>query len=132
MKVTKEVVQILKDARSILDKPNAWGRGEYAKDNRGFPSSTLYKQACRFCTHGAIGKAANYDPCEAFEPRGAAIALDCLAKVMTDGSNTVAFVNDKSTTKHQHVLMTYDFAILMAEDALRKQTRAALKQAKKK
>jgi hypothetical protein len=61
MKVTKELVQVLKDTRSILEKPNSWGRRCIALDNLGKPVYPTEAHASRFCVVGAIARACNVD-----------------------------------------------------------------------
>jgi hypothetical protein len=122
MNVTKEAVQILKDARSILEKPNAWGRGYYAKDNKGNDVEATDKRACRFCALGAIAKAQGKD--YPFSDNVVVNAMNWLKLSMTDHPLCmISDQNDNLATKQKHVLMAYDFAILMAQDELKKRVK---------
>jgi hypothetical protein len=128
MKITKEAVDVLKGARDILSGFNAWTRGTYARNNKGEDVSLNDPQACRFCADGALRKAAGVNEYTMYPYLSPAYrqAREILEGVMADGfCEEIPDVNDKSTTKHQHVLMSYDLAILQAEDMLKAQQRKA-------
>lgn len=49
-------IDILSDARDLLEDKNRWTRGEIARDSRGKSVSFFSPSACRWCALGAIRK----------------------------------------------------------------------------
>ena len=101
-----ETAKILKKARALIAK--GWCRGAYAKTKTGRRTSRLDKDACRFCSLGAIHRAIG--------PRGKAgqfeRATDALLGVI--GDKAIPSWNDSQTNKRP-VLRAFDRAIAAAE-----------------
>lgn len=115
-------IGVLEAGRQVIDRPNSWIKGWFAKDNQGNELEAIESGACRFCTVGAIYKAHDINSAEYSKHKPpVALAFDYLGDAMsTDGGMAVVpDVNDHPKTKHKHVLMSFDFAILMAKDDLK-------------
>jgi len=50
----KGALPLLEAARMLLDDPDAWVQGAYAKDADGLPAHEMSPEACRWCLSGAI------------------------------------------------------------------------------
>jgi hypothetical protein len=48
--------QILIDARKLIEKPENWTKGVFARNKAGVPVWTSAPDACSFCAIGAIAK----------------------------------------------------------------------------
>lgn len=111
----KGALEVLKRGRDILEKHQRWTKGAYARNNQGWEVDTVDEGACRFCTVGAlyaaVGVSADDDP-----PQHVGKAMNYLGDVMGRNGYGIPDVNDEATTKHKHVLMSFDLAILQAED----------------
>jgi hypothetical protein len=115
-----QVVEVLNNARSLIEPRGKWIKGAEAKTHAGRIVGATDQKACKFCAIGALNAAGTYTDMHTMSA-----AQDFLDVAMvTDISwDDIEQVNDRSTTKQLHVLMAYDFAILMAEDDLRKKTK---------
>lgn len=118
----KVAIKILEDARDVLHSPSRWTKGWYARDNKGLKCSAISDEACRYCISGALYKVESL-------PTNYNINLRKAEQYLEDVMNTdhIPDVNDALSTKHKHILMAFDFAILMAKDDLRKAQRQARK-----
>ena len=56
-KMPKSRLEVLEDARDILDKPEHWTQGAFARDLDGSPISATCCKAVCFCLAGAFIKA---------------------------------------------------------------------------
>lgn len=115
----KTKVAVLKGARSLLEK--GWVKGSLARNSKGESVDYASAQACGFCVMGGAlrhisdqrGFVDHYsNACNILEP--------------VFGISPVS-LNDDGETKHLHVMMGMDFAVLMAEDELKAAKKAAKK-----
>lgn len=113
----KKAVKDLKAARDILEQPNAWTRDAFARKGNNDETEVDNPKACKFCTIGAIAKASGCDVWSAEHTEAAKYMSKAMSYEGVDAY--VPDVNDFPTTKQGHVLMAFDFAILMAEDDLK-------------
>lgn len=109
-KLTK-TVKALKEAQNLISTHQRWTKGELARDNKGVSvgAGSKSKYACRYCSIGALYNVTSRSTHSFFQ------SMNYLRYTM-DG---VAKTNDDPETKHKHVMMAFDFAILMAEDDLK-------------
>jgi hypothetical protein len=109
--MSKEVAKVLTKARAILEDMG-WAQGTLAKDVNGFQVGLHNPEATCFCSIGAI--------CKAIGKRdiNRDMSLERAVKIqLSDTMNVdIAETNDNKDTKLIHVLMAFDFAILMAEE----------------
>lgn len=106
------LLKVLRRARTILSRPNAWIKGDLAQDELEEPVSVDSRKACRFCTIGAIERAT-------FDVTGTCdAALTCTAANLMRGDSPVSVVgwNDSKYRSVMDVLMAFDFGILAARD----------------
>lgn len=105
---------ILRRARSILEE-KGWTQEKEARNAFGIEVDATYPEAACFCTIGAIRRAAyEITGGRYFNAYGAPAV-----NIMRDVTNgPIIGCNDDPTTKLGHVLMAFDFAILVAEEGL--------------
>jgi len=101
--------EVLKKARAVIEKPENWTKGHYARDADGRPVSPLHSSAICFCALGAIRRAALLSG----DGSGYAAALHN-ASCIKHGAD-VHMVNDDDNTTHADVLAIFDEAISNAE-----------------
>jgi hypothetical protein len=97
--------KVLIKARSVLEEYE-WVRHDLAKDECDNPVSACSINACKFCALGALWRASNS---MGIYPANAQLYLE---HVM----GAIASRNDHPDTRKEHILMAYDFAILMAQE----------------
>jgi hypothetical protein len=49
-------VELLREARALIDTPEKWTQGAFARDGKGDRVDELDKRACRFCASGATSR----------------------------------------------------------------------------
>lgn len=113
MKTPQTTLEILKAARKLLEPEGSWTKGFFARSSANKPVEVESDLACKFCTLGAIKKVLaesgeDEDGVAYYE------AQEALSEVFNDYN--VFPLNDRRSTKHEHILMAYDFAILMEKD----------------
>ena len=103
--------EVLKAARALIDTPEKWTKGNYARDESGRPTPYESDGACQFCAVGAVKRAAMPADLSA-----AWRAEDLLSDTAWGMYNmTIVSFNDRADTKHAQVLKVYDKAIKVAE-----------------
>jgi len=55
-----KTLEILKAARTLIEKPENWTQGEMARDSGGCNAAPKSPDACRWCLAGAVIRCANY------------------------------------------------------------------------
>jgi hypothetical protein len=101
--------EILRGARELLEKPGAWTRGWFARDEfGGTVNSGLDHEACKWCAYGALQRVSGK-----LVPHDAARFLDKV--IGREHPWTIAEWNDKSRTRKSDVLSAFDEAIALAE-----------------
>jgi hypothetical protein len=95
--------QIVERARALIARPEAWSRGEFARDAHGQPVSWRSPAAVQFCVWGALNRAA-------FEMTGdkyrSVPLADHAAAALRQGVASLSRVNDGGT--HAQVLALFD------------------------
>jgi hypothetical protein len=99
--------EILTAARSLLED-KGWCKEFLAIDINGKEVSAHSPFACQFCAIGATAHVVGPN-----RPIGKTYYNKLLIRVFGD----IAKNNDATSTKLEHILMAYDFTILMALDA---------------
>lgn len=95
----KNTLQILEDARKLIEKPEAWTKGASSRNENGKSLNALDPEGICFCSYGALVRAnGGYNP---FQPGYAE-----LFKAV--GMSPIEF-NDSRT--HTEVLAAFDRAI---------------------
>lgn len=116
----KETIENLKGGREILEPEGAFTKNYYARTKDDKAIEPVAVNACKFCTLGALAKAVG-DIAKAED----SLAIEYLANAFdVRNGRVIPHKNDAKGTKQLHVLMAYDFAILMAKDDLKKIKRA--------
>lgn len=113
--MNKDVIKTLVKARKLVEK--GWTKNHYAKGANGRAVEWKSPDACQFCAVGALAKSCG--GMGIAEDSDAATYLD---RAMTDNGILLLHVpsaNDARSTTQLHVLMAYDFAILMAKDDMK-------------
>lgn len=133
--IIHEALISLIEARCILDRPDKWTKGEYARDVEERSVNTNNPLACKYCLHGAIihsahSRASNNKRtlCPSFI--GEFAASDVVAKAISfcvphlppttgtffgDGARIINF-NDR-VASHKDMLLVLDQAIIDAKVA---------------
>jgi hypothetical protein len=103
--------EILKEARKIIARPEAWTKGATARDVNGMGCYTDTAEAVCFCSMGAILRVRNSMAkgyCPAKEDRAFRILSQTVRR-------PTAAWNDDPATTHADVLNAFDHAIAKAE-----------------
>ena len=103
------VRRLLIKAKALIDTPEHWCKGTFAKSAKGREVSTLSALARKFCPWGAILRAAESDP-GCFEDE----ALGILES--QTGTNNIALVNDAPETTHPMIMRLFNKAIRAAKE----------------
>lgn len=100
-------VEILRAARKLIERPDAWIQGKYARNQAGDPVNPNDPDACKFCGNGAIIRA-----------RGSVILRSAgFAAFALDRAIGASFIpwQDAPGRTHDEVLHAFDRAIALAE-----------------
>lgn len=104
-------VEILRAARAKIEKPEAWAKGGFACDARGYAVGARNPLAICFCSIGAIRRVT-----ASFAEELA--ARDVLSEIVEAiGMYGLAEWNDAPERTHAEVLAAFDKAISLAEEA---------------
>lgn len=95
-------VEVLRDARALIAKPEAWCKRYYARDKDGRQANAGDLKAVCWCMAGAVDRAAH-----AFHANERQALQDVI------GSDALATFNDRAT--HAEALAVFDEAIRRAE-----------------
>lgn len=100
------VAQVLKDARSLIEKRSSWTHGAYAIDRKGNPIDPRHENAVCFCLQGAILR-----QCDLSTEQGKAIYFQAVTAVRRQlrDAKTVTGFNDSND--HKAVLALLDKAV---------------------
>lgn len=102
-----EVAKLLTAAKKLIEKPEHWTKGWFAKDERGTDTNCYSPSAVRFCSWGALRRAGCETLTQATEQLRLAMDID----IPPDGE-VIACFNDSHT--HEEVLAAFDRAIVRA------------------
>lgn len=109
--MSNEVAEVLTKARSIL-QDMGWTKHSLARDDKNLMTAVDSVDAVCFCSLGAICRAIGGRDIESPTPLERAVKIQ-LSKTM---NADIVETNDDNDTRLIHVLMAFDFAILMAEE----------------
>jgi len=102
----QKVSDNLSKARDLLSDPSRWTKCANARDLNGHTVTINSDQAFRFCLSGAIFKTET-------KVYTTGRAIKKLAHI---GGHVPAIFNDHKDTRHIHIMMALDFAILASKD----------------
>ena len=116
----KTTVQILEEARALIDTPEKWCRAAYASDRPGRVApdeiehaySPMEPGATCFCMLGAVARA---DKCDASPHFGSREAYLAVRKLENACGGPVSRFNDRPSTTHADVMAVFDEAINRAK-----------------
>lgn len=106
-------VEVLKLAKSYIDKPEKWTKNTDARDRDGIPVFPDDPEAVCFCTFGALKRAAQFKKV-ALNPVSAIIRPIISLRTGISGSS-ITSSNDQDETTHKMVMESFDEAIKRAE-----------------
>lgn len=98
--------EILIAARQLVEKPERWTQGVFARDLNGRPVDLLGPHAKCFCISGAVGRVVKRDHAKWDQ------ILELLAK--TARRRNIVRFNDANKRTHAEVLAAFDRAIAAA------------------
>ena len=107
--MSKETADILRKARAVIEKPENWTKGTFARSAKGNPVSAVGRAACAWCAVGAVRRVTGYDQI-LFSRVGRALSY------ASDGPSIVT-INDSPKATHADVLALFDRAIAAEEAA---------------
>lgn len=98
--------EVLRKARALIDKPESWTQGAYARTADGKDLPPKDEQACAWCILGAVHQVA--------DGGGVSVdAIETLVKALPTATAHLPNFNDTHT--HAEVLSLFDRAIAAAE-----------------
>lgn len=95
-----KISEHLKAAKALIDTPDKWTQGAYARNHQGYETRINSSDACQHCSYGAL--AAKEAP------------HACFMLLYKEMENNIIRFNDHHT--HQEVMAMWDRAIELAED----------------
>lgn len=106
----------LRAAKALIDMPEKWTKGEYARGKSGGRVKALGRAPVCFCALGALGRAGCHDPADIGFSEGATwLAYQTLIRATP---NRMVFeYNDDPATTHADIMALFDRAIEAAEKA---------------
>lgn len=104
------VVEVLKAAKAKIDTPEKWTKGYYARAKDGNIRDATDKDACSFCSMGAIYSITDHMP-----EHGVLLAERVGAYLIAAMGTTVVDFNDRRAKDHEEVMAAWDRAIALAE-----------------
>lgn len=104
---------ILRSAKKLIENPENWCKGVYAKNSCGKTVSYLSPDATSWCAMGAILKMGGSEHEYRLLCTAALGMPRCLAFTSINGSYSAASLND--ACGHEVVMTMFDQAIFMAE-----------------
>jgi hypothetical protein len=105
-------LEILRDARAKIAEPDAWIKGDLARDIDGNVVEPAGADACQWCLEGALYAAAGTFPATPFD--WDVYAAWSIVRTCAPTDAVYAF-NDALETTHEEVLAVLDCAIARAE-----------------
>lgn len=106
--MSAETARVLREARKLIERPEAWTRGAFARSSAQWPVASDDAEAACWCIHGAINRISRI----ACREDGAMDAKIALRNALPA---SIALFNDDPSTTHADVLAAFDRAIA-AED----------------
>lgn len=109
-----EVQTVLITARALIDTPEKWTKGTYARDAEGL-SCSVDAEACSFCAMGAMYTAAPLYRAAPKRHTSYCGALGTLTKECPYSMCVVDY-NDDPDTEHKDIMALFDRAIEASKD----------------
>ena len=103
-----EVSDTLRAARKLIEKPENWCKGDFARNSSGEPVPDESADACAWCVAGALY-------CRSVDAVSAGRAFMALHRSLPNGFLCAPNFNDHPDTTHPMVLDLFDRAIAMEE-----------------
>jgi hypothetical protein len=102
---------------SLIDQPNKWTKGEYARDKTGNWVTVTNKSACKFCQEGARRKVLKIEVKNIGHTDLIANNADGLAHNVAKlfGFSSAILLNDAENTTHADMRIYYETMIYIAE-----------------
>lgn len=101
-------LEILKAARALIEKPEHWSKGAFARDPRGNGVSPINKTAVCWCAAGSVRNVGLISQVELYA------ALGVLRTALPAEAGRLAGVitfNDRPDTTHADIIALFDRAI---------------------
>lgn len=110
------VSQTLEKAKSLIDAPEKWTQGAWARGPKGGRLTFYHPAAVCFCAQGAIMKAAGYHQVDGLMP-SINEAKDALLSAINLNANetSISEWNDSLYRTHAEVMEVFDKAITLAK-----------------
>ena len=102
----------LKAVRALLDKPEKWTQGAYAKTRSGIYVASSSPNACKWCLSGAINRATQAAP----KPVLLATRLQSILIDKVGRAKSVCGWNDKDERTYEDVINLLDDCIADLEE----------------
>lgn len=108
-------VEILKAGKALIESPKNWTQRRYARNAQGEMVAYESENACKFCSVGAVKRAAfDLDGLDG-DSFQAETALNKALDHMSGWPTGVIYYNDYHMRKHAEILHLFDRAIQLAE-----------------
>lgn len=95
-------LEVLIAARKLIEKPENWCKGAYARTARDYEVGPKEATATKWCVFGAVWKVAD-------DPNG--IAASNARWALNEQADGAVLLNDTTSTTHADVLAAFDRAI---------------------
>lgn len=113
--------EFLIKAKALIDSPEKWTQGAFARDNAGYEVPSLDSSACRFCSGGAILRTCyQLIPDEKNSKQKENIVIFMLESLNTEfqPNKSITSFNDNNT--FEDVMLWWDNAIETAKEQEKK------------
>lgn len=106
------MVDVLKQARALIEQPKAWARGDMSTDRFGHQVPLHSREACRFCLYGALLRVLGMRSDDALPISvTSAVRRAILRRPYVRHEMHIVSFNDWPRTTHEDVLAVLDGAI---------------------
>ena len=102
------VRRLLMDAKALIQAPENWIKGKFARSAKGRPVRLDSPKACRFCAYGAVMHAADRTTVET--------TLDADRLIGEQTKSGLIPFNDAPSTTHPMVMRLFNRAIRRAKE----------------
>lgn len=102
----KEIAEILRKAKALIDAPEKWTKGAFARDRSGGSVPIAGDEACAFCAAGAI-----YSVIDKFNAAEFDLEDRAASAIGQAVGGSIAGFNDDEDTTHADVMAAFDRAI---------------------
>lgn len=106
-----QVTQLLIEARKLIDSPDKWAKGAYARSAKGRATLVLSKKAVCYCSEGALHKVDSFEPLKQFGFLPVSAAAFSLLTASCPNNTNIVDYNDHPNTTHEEIMLVWDKAI---------------------